>query len=708
MADQPWTDLGTPGDVTAVQATASAVSGAADVAALTYAGELWWRRVSGAGWSWTLAGSPPAVDGVPAATAVAPLGPGADGAPTAAVGGGAEMNLWVHRPAADPAWTELVGSMSNGGFLRPLRLERKAGEDRSVLLTSDGQPWLATLADPADPAAADVLAPAPDLPPDWSTTGPVVYAGGSTEPAGSAQPHVVAAVTLNDTGESGVRVGFPDGAAWSWVDPGPLPDGVSPDVVDAVGLRAADGTREVCAVFPALTEDGPAFLLRGAGHRWGWTDLGRPGPAPFWPHCVGGVNTGAGEEPWVVAQTADDEWYARTSTSAGWGWLPGVPAAGYAWPGGAATAGGMAPWLVGLSGGRLWTWAPEAGGTDHGTPASLAAVVGTLPADDGADHHFVVDDSGRLWERGTFPMWIPHGTPAAGVAVRAAAGTAVSFGPAGRFPSVFVVGGDEHLWERRADPAWRWVDHGSPVVGRVRATLAPVVLRVQGVARCEVLVVSADGHLWARVVDGAPRWEDRGLPPGRLIFGVVGADVVFRPGAGDDTMTVAAAIGEDGHVWGWAGTTGWVDLGMPSGGDRAVAGIGARAVLRPSAWALQAAVLGSPGGRVGSVVWDPGAAVAVEPWQDLGAPPVPRLRAALGLAPVPAFDGARAVVVGGDNAVWAAPAVPGGGTPAWTRWGQPPGPAVARGLLALSDTTPGTVAVVAGTDGHLWTLPDPA
>jgi hypothetical protein len=147
---------------------------------------------------------------------------------------------------------------------------------------------------------------------------------------------------------------------------------------------------------------------------------------------------------------------------------------------------------------------------------------------------------------------------------------------------------------------------------------------------------------------------------------------------------------------------------MPPGGDRAAAGIGALSVERPAAWALQAVVLGSPSGRVGSVVWDPGAQVAAEPWRDLDAPPGPRLRAALGLAPVQAFDGARAVVVGGDNAVWAAEAVPQGGTPGWTRWGQPPGPAVARGALGRSDVPPGTVAVVASADGHLWTLPDPA
>jgi hypothetical protein len=160
-------------------------------------------------------------------------------------------------------------------------------------------------------------------------------------------------------------------------------------------------------------------------------------------------------------------------------------------------------------------------------------------------------------------------------------------------------------------------------------------------------------------------------------------------------------------VWVWADLAGWIDLGVPPGGDRIAAGIGARRVARPGGWALQAVVLGSPSGRVRSVVWKSVGSPAVEAWQDLGVPPGVQLRGALGVITRPAFDGVRAVVIGDDSAAWAAEAVPGAGPPTWALWGQPPGAAVTGGVVARSDVSRGTVVVVAGTDGHVWSLPDP-
>ena len=677
MADTQWTDdLGTPGDLLAVQATGGA-GGTTDVAALTYAGELWWRRSGPQGWVWEVAGLPPGV-GTAAAITAAPLGPAADGAPIGVVGG-PDLSVWIHRGgSADPEWTELTGPSNNGAILRPLRLAHDGTESRSVLLASDGVPWLVTVED-ATGAFAPVLAPAPDVPDNWSMTGPAAYVAGSVTAGGAPQPHVVLSVNVHEIWESGMRVGFPDGAVWSWVDPGPIPDTASTDLIDAAGVRSADGSVEVWVVFGGREQDGPSWVLHGAGRSWSWQEIGRPADTVYWPRCIADV----GGQAWVAAQTVDDSWFGWTAAG-GWTLLADVPADGYAWPGGAATAGGTAPWLVGLSKQRLWTWtAAEPRAIDHGTPVTVASVVGTVPTDGITDHHFTLDSAGRLWERGTFPMWIPHGTP--GPLLRAPVGTLSG--------SAFAVGRDEHLWEWRADPGLPWVDHGTPVAGGIRAAMAPVELVADdGTTTVEVLVVGADGHLWARVVDAAPRWEDRGFPPGQLIFGVVGADQAPRPGGG--TMSVAAIIGADGHTWIRAADSAWADIGVPRPGDRAAAGIGASTVSVGGGWGVAMAVLGSPSGRVAITSWSPGSPPGA--WRDVGAPPGVGVRGTLGLAPAPAGDGVRAVVVGSDGAVWAGTAA------GWTSWGRPPGSPVVQGRL-----TAAAAAVVNTGDGHLWSHPDP-
>jgi hypothetical protein len=240
VADQVWAELGTPGDLaSAPSAQAGAGAVTTDIAVVTVAGELWWRLGVGAG------GLPAARHDEPAGGMVAALGPDTDGAPIGALSGGDAVIVWVRRSAALAAqpWTALTCAQNNGAGMCPLRLPHDGGELRSLLLADGGDPWIVTLQD-ATGVYAPTLAPAPDLPGNFSISGPMAYVIATTTQGGPPQPHVVASVNVHEVWESAMRIGFPE-AGWVWIDPGAIPAGSSTDLIDAAGVRLADGSWEV-------------------------------------------------------------------------------------------------------------------------------------------------------------------------------------------------------------------------------------------------------------------------------------------------------------------------------------------------------------------------------------------------------------------------------------------------------------------------------
>jgi hypothetical protein len=361
--------------------------------------------------------------------------------------------------------------------------------------------------------------------------------------------------------------------------------------------------------------------------------------------------------------------------------------------------------------------------TDHSVPsggALVTEVLGALLGPGEVNLHFAVDDAGNLWEWNASQNWVSHGVPSADIRVRAQVGAAWARGymESPVFSSVFVIGTDGHLWERTPDPHWQWVDHGKPAVDRITTTVSPLVVFVGEEGNSsypEVPFVDADGHVWSRV--SRSQWADRSSPPGRAVVEFVGADGISHLDT-DFGMSVAAAIADDGKVWGWSSDNGWVSLGPPGTDDRAIAGIAAARIGRlatgpvvagghPANGSLQAIVLGGPGRRLWSVVWHPDTAAAQQ-WQDIGTPPGTTVRGTVGMIDrAPGRNGMRLVVIGSDGGLWLA-VVPEQGAAAWTSLGLP-GPAVVAGVLVRGEQNPwNATATVAAADGHLWssTIPD--
>jgi hypothetical protein len=349
----------------------------------------------------------------------------------------------------------------------------------------------------------------------------------------------------------------------------------------------------------------------------------------------------------------------------------------------------------------------------------VTAVVGTLfGADDGRDHHFAVDDAGRLWDWSVSTQWTPHGTPAPDIRVRAPVGAEWLRGylDAPVFSSVFVVGSDGNLWERTPDTTWRWVNHGRPAVEHIAATVAPLVVPSGdegGGSWTEVPVLGADGRLWSRP-GNMSWWQDRDRPSGRSIVGLVGGLGVSRTDSDGPGWGAVGTIAGDGHLWGWSSPRGWIDLGSPGAGDRAANGLGACEAWPASEGsvhgtshshrALQAVVVGRPSRRLWAVVWYPDMG-APESWQDLGSPPGVVVRGAVGLTLTkPNGRDLRGVVLGGDGGLWMV-TVPLGGAPTWTSAGSPGSAVVAASLTKNDYHQPRITAVVATADGRLWSVP---
>ena len=694
--DVSWFSQQSPGDVVSVVAPHPG----ADLLLVTTDGRRpYARRRTASGWTWTALDTPP---GAPSIGAGATVPVDAAGTIAALVISDVDGRVWCSPRSAAGEWVDLgtpapdaqlltAATVVRGGVLRPL-----------VLLAADsGRPWLHDGIDPD--GTWFPLAPESD----WELA-ELAITQAAIPPAVDPQPHLVAVVRNRDTFAASMRVGFREGSVWTWIDPGPRPDGATPAGLSATTVREADALLAcaVVAVDPGASggADTVAMMI-GSGRNWRWEDLGKP-PTPR--EIGAAVVAAAGPVPAdavVVARAGHDLWLrSRGGDWTGLGTTPGDAAVVN--PRRAFDLGGGQVRILGTS----WTeqlWTAEIAGATatwlaHGSANAVAGIAGAYTDPQEPDvlgllaHVFVVDDEGRLWgstQGDPFnPSWDDHGLPATGATAATAVGvtTAVDRGTGAQRSWVHVIGSDGHLHARSGTATdWSWVDHGAPPGRRVTAALPPPAVQAGHDARVHTL--ADDGQLWLRA-DGA--WDDRGTPPGQLIFALVGAGTLGGRG-------VTATVGGDGHLWvETAGGTDphWVDLGVPVDGERVAAGIGAIEVSDTGNVGLQIVVASAPSGRVWGRTWT--AAGTARPWVDLGAPQGVRIRAALGLLANPAVPaGGLAFILADDGHAYVHDTVSGGG---WDRWGDPgrAGPVTAGRAVLILDQRPAVVGL--GADHRLW------
>jgi hypothetical protein len=711
MPGVSWFSQIGPGDVWRATSTVDARS-AADPPALvvvTEGGRVYLRTDTAADPRWRSLGGPP---GGIWTSAVACVTTDATGTVAPVVVGG-DGRVWLVQPGEEAAdWVDLGSPAPDTEALAAATLRRASGLRHVLVVTSDGhRPWLREGLE-ADGTWFPLPAEA-----EWQFD-EVALAAAQT-PGGQPELHLFAVVSGPGIPGRVLRAGVRENAVWTWIDPGPRPDGQEAGALSATSVRDTAGTVRACALvgaspFTSATADS-ICVLSGSGRTWAWTELGRPpGDGDLRASVVARGDPAAGG-PVVIARVGHHHW--RRSPGREWedlGTTPGDVAVvdpltclefGSGEPSRIQTIGvswDQHLWTVDIDGAAA-RW------RDHGITAAPATVVGTYtdaqePGTIGLlSHVFLTDTDGRLWESRLggiqLDSWDDHGLPAPRTGCRTGVGALAIPGRAGQRSWVFVLATDGRLWARSEGPdGWVWVDHGMPSDRRINATAAPVATEPSA-GDPTVPVVGDDGQLWLRTpVGGEWTWVTRGTPPGLLIFRLVGA-ALFPTAQGSRLVT--SVVTEDGRLFvdlRQGPAPGWIDLGTPLPGERVVAGIGAGMVTLGGVPTLHVVVATAPGGHVWTRSWSPGAAGGN--WTDLGRPPGPRLDDGVGVVPDPDDgSGALVFVLADGRKLWVRDSA--GRDSEWTAWGLPlRADALAGGRAVALGTRTG--AFMTDADAGLW------
>lgn len=714
MPEIAWFNQASPGGVLATKATFDVVPPGGtptQVLVVTEGGLIYRRRRDGSAWRWERVGTPPGSSAVAGVASIV-----ADSSGTPAPVAIADLDLQVWRGGEDAtSWVQLGRPEPNSWEVVARSSQDATGLRHLVVLVNDFHaPWVRQGLDPD----GTWFSIAPDA--EWDVV-ELSLASASPAPGDGPAPHIFALTRGPDGFETSLRVAVRQHSVWTWVDPGPRPDGADIAGLSSTSIRDSAGVMKAVALVGRSTFDSSgsdtAMMLTGAGTAWQWQDVGKPpGDTELRSAVVAvkGPDPVAGEEPVVVARTGHHLW--RWNRSGGWvdfGTVAGdVTVVDPDSVFDTATPAGRRLWLAGVGwDAHMWT-ATVDGATaqweDHGFASTVTSVVGayTDPQDPEVigrmAHQCVIDEAGHLWASSQGepfnPWWEEQGQPTPSVACAAGVGALTIGGFGAQRTWAFVLGNDGHLWARAPVPSGgSWVDHGMPPNRRVRAALPPLAVGMTE-EPC-VPVLADDGQLWFRTATGpAWLWESRGAPPGHLIFTAVGAGAL---GPDQSRRPVVAVVADDGHVWLDApqgGGSAWVELGAPSPTEKLAAGVGVDVVSSAPA-SVGVFAVGTPSGHVWSRGWAPGGGGG---WADLGSPNGQRIHGAVGVMADPRAAGGRLVlVIGNDRQLWAHTGAPGA---SWEAWGFPrdESPLNSGRAVVLDMLQPAPIAMMSSVDRRLW------